>query len=582
MNKLNIIGLLFLILISSCRKEINDFKENTITDSPTIINFEPIIDNISGSLIGQVIDENNQPMVSVKVTINSQPYYTNDYGHFIINDVTMNSRGQLVTIQREGYFDGSRRFFPKEGVQSRVKIQLIKQEFNHEFSAEAGGEVVMNGGAKVTFQPNSIKDADGNIYQGIVKVASHWMDPLADETLDKMPGNLQGVNQASEEVALETFGMIAVELESASGDKLNIADGKTAEISMPVSNIQLADAADVIPLWSYNEEYGLWAEESSATLQNNTYVGEVSHFSFWNCDYPYDLVEFDVTFVDDNNTPLVNFIFNISITNGPVLNAYPDANGLLSGLVPANENLTISLKDVCGDVLFTQDVGPFATNTSLGTITISLPPIYNTTIQGTLVDCDGNTVLNGIVIATIEGNTTHHYITGGTFDILLTIPPCSNLTSDYSIVGVNLDIPEEGIPVSATTQTTNDLGDLSTCGSALENYMIVTINGESKYILNMTVYSQTGSGWTYMESGSANLFAGIGFGGDSVGDFSANNYIEGLSIDSWNIHEISNIFSTFSSFIVTQYDTKLVGTFSGQVLNNGVEVFAEGEFNINL
>lgn len=583
MNKLNIIGFLLLVLISSCRKDINDITEDITTDSPVILEFDPIVNNITGSVIGQVVDENNQPMADVTITMNGENYFTNQYGHFIIDDVTMNSRGQLVqATQNATHFPGSRRFFPKEGVQSQVKIQLIPKIFDSEFSSQDGGEVIMNGEAKIVFEPSSIKDSDGDNYVGTVLVASHWMDPMATETLDKMPGNLQGVNEASEEVVLETYGMVAVELQSPTGEKLNIADGKTAEVTIPISDEQLLTAPAEIPLWSYNEEYGLWSEESTATLENGTYVGKVSHFSFWNCDYPYDLVEFDVTFANDDNVPLVNFIFNINITNGSILTAHPDANGLLSGLVPANEVLTISLLDVCGDILFTQEVGPFTTNTSLGTITISLPAIYDTTIQGNLVDCDGNAVSSGVVIATIENHTSHHYVSGGAFNILLTTTPCFNLTSDYTITGVSLDNPEEGLPVTATAQTTNNLGDLSTCGSSLENYMILTIGGESRYVLNMTVDSQAGTNWTYMYSESSNIFAGIGFEGNTVGDFSASNFIEGLFIDGWNIQQIQTNPAAFSSLIVTQYDSKLVGTFSGQVLNNNVEVFLEGEFNINL
>ena len=577
MNKLNIIGFLFLILISSCRKDINDVTDNVTTDPPVILTYTPTIDNITGSLIGQVVDENNQPMPDVKIILNGEHYYTNEFGHFIINDIIMNSLGQFVEASQDAtHFPGSRRFFPQEGATSSIKIQMIKKEFNAEFSAQESALVLIEGGASVQFEPNSIKDSNGNIYEGTVQVASHWLDPLARETLDKMPGNLQGVNILSAEVALQTFGMIAVELKSPNNQKLNIADGKTATITMPLSDELAISAPDEIPLWSFNEEYGLWQEESSATLQNNTYVGEVSHFSFWNCDDPYSIIFVDATFTDPNGNPLNGHLVEVVLGNGTTGTGYTYNTGTVNASVPANEVLTFNLYDACGDVIFSQNFGPFSTNSSLGTIVINNSNANNTLIKGTLRDCDNNLVQNGLIIATMDGIATYHYITGGQFEFYMT--PCL-ATAQIEVVGINMDNMEQGTPVSATAQTINDLGDLSTCGNQLENYMILKIDGEEKTILNFTTNSSIG---TYMFSEGANLFVGVGFGGNAVGDYSTDNFIEGISVDGWNIQSLNPDLPAFSTFTVTQYDTKAVGTFSGQVVHNGVTTFLEGEFNVNL
>lgn len=574
MNKLNIIGLLLLIFISSCRKDINDVTTDETTEPPIIINYTPTVNNITGSLIGQVVDENQQPMAAVKITMNGENYFTDAFGHFIIEEVTMNSAGQLVEAKQNAtHFPGSRRFFPQEGVQSRVKIQMIKKEFTDEFSSTESGIVLVEGGAKIEFEPNSIKDDNGNIYEGTVMVASHWMDPTALETLDQMPGNLQGVNTLSEEVALQTFGMIAVELESPNGMPLNIADGKTATITMPLSDELTNSAPEEIPLWSFNEEYGLWQEESYATLQNNSYVGEVSHFSFWNCDDPYSIIFVDATFNDANGNPMNGYLVEIVLGDGSTGTGYTYNTGTVHASVPANEILTFNLYDNCGDVIFSQEYGPFSANSSLGTIVVDNPNANNTVLKGSLRDCDNNLVQNGLVIATMDGIETYHYVTGGVFEFFMT--PCM-ATAQIEVVGVNMDNLEQGTPVTAIAQTTNDLGDLSTCGSFLENYMILTIDGESKTVLNFTTNSSPNG--TYMFAEGNNIFVGIGFGGNTVGDYSSNNFIEGISVDDWNIFQND----PFSSFIVTQFDTKAVGTFSGVVSNNGVEVLLEGEFNVNL
>jgi len=65
-----------------------------------------------------------------------------------------------------------------------------------------------------------------------------------------------------------------------------IASDKKATITMPLSGLLSAAPPTSIPLWYFNESNGLWKQDGTATKTGNTYVGEVSHFSWWNCDLP--------------------------------------------------------------------------------------------------------------------------------------------------------------------------------------------------------------------------------------------------------------------------------------------------------
>jgi len=146
-----------------------------------------------------------------------------------------------------------------------------------------GGTIETNDGAKVTFGSNTIIDSNGNLYNGSVSVYAHWYDPTSEDLSLTMPGDLRATDALGNEVQLATFGMLAVELETPDGQPLNISEGNTAELTFPLE--ELADGApNEIPLWYLDEESGIWKEEGQATKVGNTYVGEVSHFSFWNCD----------------------------------------------------------------------------------------------------------------------------------------------------------------------------------------------------------------------------------------------------------------------------------------------------------
>ena len=128
-------------------------------------------------------------------------------------------------------------------------------------------------------------------YTGTVNVAVHWIDPTAVDLDQIMPGDLRGIDETGSLKGLKTFGMTAVELTSASGELLQIASGKKATLTMPVPPALLSNAPSSIPLWYFDEINGLWKQDGTATKTGNTYVGDVSHFSFWNCDQPGDYVQ---------------------------------------------------------------------------------------------------------------------------------------------------------------------------------------------------------------------------------------------------------------------------------------------------
>ena len=83
---------------------------------------------------------------------------------------------------------------------------------------------------------------------------------------------------------LLSFGMANIVLEDGSGNPLQMAAGSMAQLTMPIPPSFLGDAPDEIPLWYFDETAGYWREEGSAQRQGTDYVGEVAHFTPWNCD----------------------------------------------------------------------------------------------------------------------------------------------------------------------------------------------------------------------------------------------------------------------------------------------------------
>jgi hypothetical protein len=87
----------------------------------------------------------------------------------------------------------------------------------------------------------------------------------------------------------ESFGFISASFFKASDPSvvLDLADGKTAQITAPIPYTLMDNAPDTIPMWYYDESTGKWMEQGTGTKVGNNYVGDVSHFTYWNFDHPH-------------------------------------------------------------------------------------------------------------------------------------------------------------------------------------------------------------------------------------------------------------------------------------------------------
>ena len=156
------------------------------------------------------------------------------------------------------------------------------------------------------------------------------------------------------------------------GEKLQIASGKTATITIPIPSAMQANAPASIPLWYFDETKGIWKEEGSATKQGNNYVGTVAHFSFWTAGQLGQSVRLDATFKDQAGMLLSNKLVTITSTNYGTSSGYTDSAGTVSGLIPANETLVMKVFDQCNSIIYTQNIGPFSADTNLGNISVTV------------------------------------------------------------------------------------------------------------------------------------------------------------------------------------------------------------------
>ena len=477
MKKLGFLSLLVLLIFSSCRKDTDMVTVTKETPVPEILEgYQPLVQIINGDLIGQVVDSEGAPVSDAVVDMGTNNTTTDIYGHFFFNDVDMNSKGQYVTIEKDGYFLGSRRFFPQADAKSRVRVEMITKTFDQSFDSSApAGEGVTFGNVTLWFPLNGIVTESGEEYNGTVYVAAQWLDPTTNRVYDQMPGNLSGVTTASEEVALKTLGMVAVELQGENGEKLNIKEDAEASFGYEIPEELRANAPSEIPLWSFNEEVGIWVEEGSAVLSpgGDLYRGEFSHFSFWNWDIPAGNVYFSATFEDQDGNPLQNVLVTLTSSSYGSGYGYTDDQGYVSGIIPAGDVLTIEVWAAfgCASSFYTAEIGPFEEDVDLATIVLEDTSVNATSVTGTLINCDGD-LIPGVIIYNLDDYQWYNYTEDGNFSFYLN--NCTEFDVAY-LTGYDFEGGFSSDPVELLSNTDNQVGSVSACVNDIsENVLTVS------------------------------------------------------------------------------------------------------------
>jgi hypothetical protein len=479
-------------LFASCRKN---------TDETTMISKGPIQgDNVEATVVGKVTDYNGLGLENAHVTVAGLTLTTNQEGLFIVKKRLLDNSGTLIRATKAGFFEGARFVFPHLNGESYIEIPLINKYTTAYLNAVDGGIVNIGLGATVEIPGNAIATATGAPYSGMVNASAIWLDPTYEQTFSLMPGDLRAIDAGGYAKLLKTYGMIGVELESPSGEKLNLLAGKTAKITFPLPVSIKSSAPSSIQLWHFNTGNGYWEESGTATLVNGAYEAEVSHFSFWNCDVPTNYAKLNMCFGDAGGAPLKGLKAEIRSQNFGTGYGYSDNNGLVSGFVPAGEVLTLVVKDRCDNTVYQSNVGPFYADADLGKIYISgLNPV---TISGTLLNCNGAPVSNGFVSLSYQSDSTHIYaITNAAGEFTLSFVNCSSASTE-TFTGFDLDnfMQSNPQPVTLTGASTN-VGNISVC-SALDEYITFSCNGSLQtFILFPRFIKQSGDFGGFEASG---------------------------------------------------------------------------------
>lgn len=493
--------LLLSIIFVNCQKELNYIGDpDTTPIVPEVVVPEPITANLQGN----VFDENNQPAAGVTITVGTKTTITTSTGYFRINDASLDKRTSLVVAQKTGYFKGLRVFSATSGA-NQIVIKLVKRTLAGTVSSATGGSAILPNGAIVALPANGIVTAStGAAFVGTVNVYAAYIDPSASDIATRVPGSFAGTDKNGGRVLLTSYGMMGVELESTSGEKLQVKTGSVATLTTPIPNAAQSTAPSTISLWSVDEQTGLWVEDGTATKQGNTYVGDVKHFSFWNCDVSSQSIRISMTLHNGDSLPLVHVTVRITRSGTgwqSVGYGYTDSLGHVGGVVPPNETLLIEVLDPCNNVVYSQTVAPLTTTTDLGTIIIPNSTTSLLTLSGMLQNCTGSPVANGFAVITFN-SIVRYAATDALGHFECTFITCAGTPTIAQIIGIDQAGQQQSAVTTVTiTAPATNAGTLTACGTSSVQFINYTLDGVNYSLTStandsLTAYFNTQGGST--------------------------------------------------------------------------------------
>jgi len=447
---------------------------------------------VTASLQGRVVDENGIPVQGAAVTSGVATTSTDVNGVFSFSNISLSSRFGFVKVVKQGYFTGSRSIITNASASNYVNIQLVPRTVSGTFPAPAGGRVAVSTGDTAVFAASSVVEASsGAAYTGMVTVYASYLNPTDPNLHRYMPGDLRGIGSDGNETALQSFGMIDVEMQDASGNPLQLAAGQQATLIFPIPDSLLSIAPAAIPLWYFNDTTGRWIQQGTALRQGNSYIGLVGHFTFWNCDAPMGTVNFKVHVIDQFGNPLAYHYIQFQLDGYGARGGYTDSTGFAQGLIPRGQHLLMQVLSECGGFVGGVNVGPALTDQDLGTVTVNMVNA-KLTITGTVVDCSNNPVDSGFVNALVDGLNYRAVVTNGAFS--LPVSRCYESNASVQLVAEDLATSQASTVTTISADTgTVSAGTLTACS-------VVTVTQYIDYTFKGNTYNMTTPAATVNES----------------------------------------------------------------------------------
>lgn len=284
---------------------------------------------------GKVIDSaTNKGIENVTVTVAGCSVQTDSNGYYTLNNIVTSNRTS-VTFDKKGYLKNSSIINIDNSTSNYLEFKLETSKWKWSYNTKVG----TNGGT-INIADDAIYTIDDNSYSGDVTAYYTWENTNTPKGRDLFPGTFEGLETNGLVVPFTSYAFFNLVIKDTQGNNINTS----GDIIVKVQNIKnLQD--EIIPLWYYNYDQGIWIEKGSAKRDpNGDYICEIPHVGTWSLNKPVEteMGRYKGNIVDENDQAITNVRIEARGKNWISKDVTTDENGEFEVQVVPNQKFSLS------------------------------------------------------------------------------------------------------------------------------------------------------------------------------------------------------------------------------------------------
>lgn len=288
---------------------------------------------------GHIIDtKTNKGLSDATVEIAGCSVKTDENGYYKFENIKSTNRTS-VNFKKYGYYTKSKIISIDKHTSNYLEFTLNRNQHKWSFNSKKG-----TGGGAVEISPDSIyTDSNDNNYTGDITAYYTYEDTNTPNGRDLLPGNYEGIDTNGIIVPFVSYGFMIIEINDKQKNKLNIS----GLITLKLNNVQ-GTKEDIIPLWYYNYDKGIWIEKGAAHKdENGNYICEISHTGTWSLSKPIEteMGLYRGKILDEDENPISNVRLQAIGKNWITRDLTTDENGVFEIYVVPNQTFTLAAYD---------------------------------------------------------------------------------------------------------------------------------------------------------------------------------------------------------------------------------------------
>ncbi|TVR82666.1 MAG: hypothetical protein EA409_04475 [Saprospirales bacterium] len=358
-----VIFIILLLTFSSCIKE--TFTEG---EEP---GFPDPVEIVESGLMGKIIAENGEPLSNAEVEIvsstNLKRINITENGSFIFPRFKNKGEIAVVRVKADGAFTAYKEVHLQSNEISNTTIQPLAKKNLRTFHASDGAKIETTEGLSVTIPPGSF----GN-YNGPVDLFLRHTHTGQDYFFELESGGRTALNQGGKSTGIYPLGVLVVKFSDIYGNELQPSED--IEISFPATPELSSVPSGELSLYRYFEDGYKWVNMRNIDQSGAHFDFILKEPGYWTlavlCNNPID-IKGNLKFPGiEEGLSEGKIILRSPEFFGYEFHLETGFKGLFkAGGLPSGFPIEMEIRDLCGSLLLSKNLGTFHSNENLGAIT---------------------------------------------------------------------------------------------------------------------------------------------------------------------------------------------------------------------